>query len=501
MTASTVEIVPPAYSHGPEYAFTDGPRVADLCADVAGFIPDPEQLLGLDMMFGRRADEKLAAFEFAVICARQNLKTGLLKMAALGWLFLTDEKLIVWSAHEFATTKEAHRDMVELITDAPGLSRRLKPRGIKASSNDFSIELKTGQRLVFRARTRTGGRGLSGPRVILDEGFALRAVHMGSLVPTMSAMPDPQLVYASSAGLADSTVLRGVRDRGRPKRPGRLGYLEWCSEPGGCEADPCEHALDTPGCALDREENIRAANPLLGRTRANGTGMTLEFIRTEREAFAAIPLEWARERLGWWDDPGVAQVFGPGRWDACGGETPRCRLVAVAVSVAVDLATAAVVGVGWVGARMYAQVLAHGPGFDWVADQIPDGVKILLDPKGPASSVLPSLKPFRRRIVELKSADVFDAFDAMLVAVKEAAFLHDNDQVLTTSANGAVPKNTGDRRQWARRDSTADITAIEGATYGVWWLTRPAAPAPPPPPPPRIAPAPTARNDLLTIGF
>lgn len=495
------EIVAPAFHTGPQFTETDGPLVADLCADVAGFIPDPEQLLGLDMLFAKNATGGSACFEFAVICARQNLKTGLLKMAALGWLFITEEELIVWSAHEFNTAMEAHRDMVELIDGSPWLKRRVKT--IYNSSADKSIELKSGARLVFKARTQSGGRGLSGKKVILDEGFALQAAHMGSLVPTLSAQPDPQLVYASSAGKANSTVLRGVRDRGRrPGGTGRLGYIEWCAAPGGCAQDACEHELTAVDCALDKVENWRAANPLLGRIRSNGTGMTIEYLRSERETFAPIPMEFARERLGWWDDPGAAEVFGAGRWEACGGETPaQCRLSAVAVAVSVDLSTAAVVGVGWVGARMYVQVLAHGPGFDWVSNALPAGVRVLVDPKGPSSSVLPALKPIRRRVTELKPVDVADAFDATLVAVKDAELLHDNDPVLTASANGATPKDVGDRRQWGRRTSTSDITAIEAATLGIWWLTRPAAPPPPPPPPPRTAPAPTARNDLLTVGF
>lgn len=494
---SPPELVPPAYRTGPEYAWTIGDEVADLSAEVAGYAPDPEQRICLDMLFGKRADGKSAAFEFAAICARQNLKTGFIKQAALGWLFLTDEELVVWSAHEFATTKEAFRDMLALIEGSNWLSRRV----LKTydSSADTSIHMKSGARIAFKARTKTGGRGLSGRKTILDEGFALRGAHMGSLIPAMSAMPDPQVIYASSAGMADSTVLRSIRDRGRKGR-GRLAYVEWCAPAGGCATDACEHELTAVGCALDRVENLRRANPLLGRTRANGTGMTLEYLQAERDSLP--PAEFARERLGWWDDPGAAEVFGPGRWEACASETPAgCRLAAVALTVSVDLATAAVVGVGWVGARMYAQVIAHGPGFDWVPDEIPDGVRVLVEPKGPASVLVPALKPWRRRLTELRPADVFDAFDSMLVAVKEGDFLHDGDPVLTNSAHGATPKDTGDRRQWARRSSTSDITAIEGATYGVWWLARPAAPAPPPAPPPRTAPAPAARSDLLTVGF
>jgi hypothetical protein len=64
------------------------------------------------------------------------------------------------------------------------------------------IEMNGGARLLFKARTKTGGRGLTGDKVILDEAFALQPGHMGALLPTLSVRPDPQVLYGSSAGLA-----------------------------------------------------------------------------------------------------------------------------------------------------------------------------------------------------------------------------------------------------------------------------------------------------------
>ena len=90
-------LVKPAYATFPAFEQTDGAEVADLAA-MAGLEPDEQQRFCLDVMFALRPDYRVAAFEFAIICARQNMKTALLKMAALGWLFVTDQRLIVWSA-------------------------------------------------------------------------------------------------------------------------------------------------------------------------------------------------------------------------------------------------------------------------------------------------------------------------------------------------------------------------------------------------------------------
>jgi hypothetical protein len=350
-------MVKPAYFTHPDYTVSLGPEVCDL-ATLAGLPPDPEQALGLDAMFALDLDRRTlkgnvatAAFAFAIVCARQNMKTGMLKMAALGWLYITDQELVVWSAHEMDTTREAFGDMINLIEDTPSLSRRLAPgptNGIFRGTGTEMIELAPGeycrhgnkvnnpcekcvgparpacphgQRLKFKARTSGGGRGLTGNKVVLDEAMYLEKSHMGALLPTLSAVDDPQIIYGGSAGLAKSEVWRGVRDRGRkggeveggdvkgaPK--GRLAYMEFCSQPeeNACAEETCSHALEVEGCALDDVEYLRQSNPALERR------ITIDYIRAERDELP--PDEYGRERAGWWDKPeGITEpLITPDMW-------------------------------------------------------------------------------------------------------------------------------------------------------------------------------------------
>jgi hypothetical protein len=289
VTASAT-LVEPAFFTAPDSYKTLGPEVGELAA-LAGLPPDPEQQMLLDAMFGMDRRGKFTAFEVAVICCRQNLKTGLFKQAAIGKIFLLERPLFVWSAHEFSTSQEAFRDLRVMIESTPTLDRMVSR--IHMASGAEAIELKGGQRIKFKARTKAGGRGLTGDDVALDEGFALKPEHMGALLPTLSTRPDPQVLYASSAGLWHSEVLRGIRDRGR-KGSRRLVYVEWC-DTGSCADVWCNHEVDTEGCRLDSEEAWRAANPAIDRR------ITIDYIRSERAALP--PEEFARERLGWWDDP------------------------------------------------------------------------------------------------------------------------------------------------------------------------------------------------------
>src|SRR5690349_7552887 len=81
------QLVKPAYFHCPDYYDTVGAEVGEL-ARLAGFAPDPEQQLILDGQFGVDKRGRLTTFEVGVVACRQNIKTGLLKIGALGKSFV-----------------------------------------------------------------------------------------------------------------------------------------------------------------------------------------------------------------------------------------------------------------------------------------------------------------------------------------------------------------------------------------------------------------------------
>lgn len=459
-------LVEPRYFSAPEYDKTLGPEVADLCR-LAGYGPDPEQQLVLDALFALDDYGMSAAFEVAVIAARQNLKTGVIKQATLGWLHITDQRLIVWSAHEFSTAQEAFRDLDELHAAHPSLARRVKK--VHRANGDEAIELVTGARLKFRARTKAGGRGLSGDKVVLDEAFALRPDHMGALLPTLSAREDPQVVYGSSAGLADSEVLRRVRDRGRAGDSDRLVYAEWCADKAPCEAERCSHEPNVGGCQLDVVDNWRAANPALGRR------ISLEYIRAERDALP--PLEFARERLGWWDEPPRPEdVFPAGKWSACDGRpVPEgAPIQGLAVAVSFDQTRAAIGAASSVDGVTYVKPLQSGPGTDWLVEAAADiqaahdGIPVLVDGRGPASSKVKDLERGGVVVQVLSTDDVCEACAGLFDAVAEERLGHDSYPELQGALRVAVQRPVGDRWAWGRRQSEADISVLEAVTLAAW---------------------------------
>jgi hypothetical protein len=471
---ANVTLVEPAYRSVPVYTRTLGPEVADL-ARLADFGPDPDQEEGLNAIFAIDDAGQSSAFEIAIIACRQNLKTALFKQAVLGWLFLTDQRLIVWSAHEFRTTQEAFRDLDTLITGSDVLRKRVK--AIYRGNGDEAIELVDDRRLIFKARTKGGGRGLSGDKVILDEAFALQAMHMGALLPTLSARPDPQVLYGSSAGLAESAVLRGVRDRGRAGADARLAYTEWCSPPPTvvCQAGAlCTHALDTPGCGCDDPENWKHANPATAHGR-----ITIEYIAKERRAMP--PPEFGRERMGWWDDPSEdPHPFPVDAWrQRVNVDALRPTGPALAVAVTRDRSMAAIGTAGRVDDLSHVDVLDHRAGTGWIiarAIEVYDEVEacaLVLDPTGPAGALEKDLieagfstkpSPGERRLVIITAREYAQAYGALVDDVVNDRIRHRNRDELNAAVGGVRTRLLADAHAPSRKDSPVDITPLEVVT-------------------------------------
>jgi phage terminase large subunit-like protein len=288
----------------PPFDADDSGRNAVALAEVAGLSLDPWQRLVLEAGL-RRGGGKWAAFEVALIVARQNGKGAVLEALELAALFLfPDVRLILHSAHEFKTAAEAFLRIRALIEDNPEFDSRVSR--IRTAAGAEAVELKDGKRLRFVARSSGSGRGFSSDLVILDEAYKLGDQEMAALLPTLSARPDPQVWYTSTAGGQDSVQLGRVRARGVAGGDRSLAFLEWSADEDAYDAaDPADWARANPGL---------------------GIRIDAEYIG--REMAALGPDAFARERLSVGDYPaGEAGEWGTitaDAWSACAA--PQVRL-------------------------------------------------------------------------------------------------------------------------------------------------------------------------------
>src|SRR6185437_6296498 len=226
---------------------SSGERALKLAAR-AGLVLDPWQQLVIRSGL-RRSGARWSAFEVALIVARQNGKGTILEALGLAALFLfPDVRLILHSAHEFKTAAEAFLRIRALVEDRPEFDAKVSR--VRTAAGAEAIELKDGKRLRFVARSSGSGRGFTSDLVILDEAYKLGDQEMAALLPTLSARPDPQVWYTSTAGNPDSIQLGRVRARGVAGGDPSLAFLEWSAENGCDLADRSAWAQANPGMGI-----------------------------------------------------------------------------------------------------------------------------------------------------------------------------------------------------------------------------------------------------------
>ncbi len=484
--------VTPAFQHVPAWDFTAGPEVADLCA-LLGFVPMPEQEQWLDAVFAVRSSDGLpACSDLTEIAARQNLKTGEFVMTALGWLFITKEDRILWSAHEFATAKEGFLQMQKLLEGKSWTERRV--RRFYSSASFMGIVMNDGRRIEFAARTTSQGRGKSAPKAILDEGLELRPEHLGAQDAIKSTFPWAQTIIGSSACKPYSDVLRMKVDA---LREGRLGEREFAREfcddlPGECERGPeCPHVVGTSGCRLDDRERWKRSNPALGRIHPDGRGLTEAAIARERQN-QPDPLIFARERLGWHDDLAASLVspIDMAVWmHELDGFDAGSRIVdepRVVLDVSPSRDRASLVAAG-----RNAAGLVH---IEITSEDTDDGV--VFDTRPGTAWILPRLQQMREgntwfalTVIAGSAAEALKltlengGIDVDVIAQRDYAaacghfldliaqrgLVHLGQPELTAAAAGAVRKDALESQfVWGRRKSSGDITPLVAATVGAW---------------------------------
>lgn len=454
----------PAHLWIPKYRTTNGDLAATIGEQV-GLTPDADQRAILDAMFAENEPGIPACFETAVVAPRQNIKTSTLQIAALTDLFLLGVELHIWTAHLFRTSRSSFEGMVGLIESNPDFRRRCRPH--RTANGAEAIELKSGERIEFHARSKGGGRGLTGKRVTLDEGMFLSAAEMGALLPTMATMPDAQVRHASSAGLLTSDVLRSIRNRGRKGGDRSLAYFEWAAPFVDCAQQFCAHIVETPGCALDNRDLWRQANPAFGRR------ISEEMLENFRRAMP--PHEFAREFLGWWDDPpeaGGAAI----PWDDWSALLdPGSRYggtgLALGLHISGDRTTAYV---GAIGER--TDGLLHAEIVDVVTPQQAVAAvkarvekhrcRVVVDPGSHAGSLISDLEDEGVRVEPVTLTKLTQACGMVIDAVSSKTLRHIGQAPLDAAVRAAGVRQTS-RDAWAwEGQGITPLTAVTLAMFG-----------------------------------
>ena len=429
---------------------------------------DPWQRFALEVGLGESESGDWSAFEVATVVARQNGKGSLFEALCLAKLFLFGDELIIYSAHEFKTAKEAFRRLSALM-EHPALAPRVE-RQVKNPS-EFGFDLRSGQRIRFFARTSGSGRGWTADTLILDEAYRLNGDAMAALLPTLSTRPNPQVWYGSSAAMATSEQLHAVRRRALAGEGSRLAYLEWSA------AEDCE-----PGDPAAWAQ----ANPAVGHR------MTLEFIAAE---FEALPLpEFKRERLSIPDEPLGAGVIPMGLWRAA-ADADGARLDVRSPRFALDMppersSAAIIVGATRPDDVPQVEVADQREGTAWVVTRVCEldakygRPGVVIDGSSAAAALAPEIEREGVEVTLLGAREVAAACGQFFDAVVNGLVRYVPHPALEQAVTGASKRPVADAWAWNRRNSGYDISplmaaslafsaAVEGertVSPGVWFV-------------------------------
>jgi hypothetical protein len=370
----------------PPWVTSSGADAIELAA-LTGMPMDPAQKRILWGALGHTEDGDWSAPEVGLVVPRQNLKTVTMQVAALHAVFLMKSR-VIYTSHIMTTTQKIHEETIRMIENAPDLDREVKK--VKASTNDYSITLRSGARIDFVARTATSARGWSGYDVILmDEAFALAATQTGALMPILFARQNWQIWYISSAGQKDSDALRRIRNRGIAKDPG-LAYYEWSVPSEVYQAAP-EYVANMPAA-------LAQSNPALG--------IRIK-LKTLQIAQRSMPEDqFAREVLGVWEDPLGAPIIDLNLWALLADPLSSISSQMVfSIEVDEDLSYGCILvsgyrsdGIPHVEVTSRDGVLDHRPGVTWLIERAVElneqwsPAAWVLDPAGPAGALLENLR-------------------------------------------------------------------------------------------------------------
>lgn len=445
-------------------------ELADAYGVADGHPLDESQRFTLRAALGWRADGSWAAAQVADFEPRQSGKNDSVAARELAGLILFGERLIIHTAHEFPTANESFLRLVAVFENWDDLRRKVAR--IRYANGEQGIELLSGQRLKYRARTGGSGRGFAQANlVVYDEAQHLQAEHVAASAPTKLVAKNSQAWYLGSGGLSTSVNAWDLRMRALRGNAGRLAYLEHTAEI--VSLDEFGHVVSLKPDLDDRR--TWRAHPALGH-------------RVPVERFADLRAEigdelFARECLNVWDPlPGASgeAVIPLESWRACADvEVDWDDPVVLGVDSSPDRKWSSIAfAANRPDGRRHVELAKHAPGVSWLATDIVANREewgdplVVVDTSSPAASVLAELESAGIRVVKVGPSKLAQACGGFFDAVKSGVLAHPDDPMFGAALVSARKRQVGDQWAWDRKDSAADITPLVAATLALGELPR-----------------------------
>jgi hypothetical protein len=458
VSVNSGELILPRVAHYPDYITSAGSQVIDLMSDL-GRPLDPWQAWIIERGLGQErtpdGDLKMAASQCGCWVPRQNGKGDIIMALEIGWLFLFSETLIGHSAHLYSTAAEGFIRIKNLIEDNSAILGSAIHR-VWSANGKQGIELTpkyNRARLIFMAREGGQGLGFSFPKLILDEAQALTGDLMQTILPTQSAMFDPQMWFFGTPPRRDDAWIYTIKEAGEACTPRRAWF-----DYGIDYIDPMtpefKETVGTP-------ETNRATNPSMGIRRSNRTGVTQQAADDELSTLQ-VSMRFAQERNGMWLPKARTagdHAIDPKIWAsraAIRPEIPGDLVIAFQVNTRRSHAT--VMWAGKVNGLWRIGIAEHKPGTEWLIPRLMElkqryaPIAFTVDARG--EQMVTELKehgiklsddperPRRGDLILPTMGDVAKAYSMLVDAANNGEIEHHNEPPLS-SAVSVPPRMLG----------------------------------------------------------
>jgi hypothetical protein len=446
-----LELVPP-------WSYSSGQDAVDL-GTAYGLIADPWQALVLQGALGEEPGGRWASPRVGLLVPRQNGKNGVLELRELAGLILFGERLIIHTAHLLPTALEAFRRVRGFFDNYDDLRKRVKR--ISQVNGAEGIELLTGQRLLFKARSKSAGRGFSGDCLIFDEAQELSAETFGAALPTLSARPNPQvwLTGTPPGPTTNGEVFERTREQGVAGSDPRLYWAEW-----SCDA----------GADLDDRRMWAQSNPALG------VRISEHAVANERSAMSDE--EFARERLAVWDSASSRQVIDAVTWRKLivPPFTPTEGEIAYAIDVSPDRTHASIGMAGWTAdGRLLVDFVDGRNSADWVVAAADHLYRknlprcFVVDKRSAAADFIQPLRDLGVPLVETSASEYGNACARFYDSAMSGLLAQLDQPTLNVALSKASKRDIGTEGLWAwnRKRTESDITPLVAVTLAIHGLS------------------------------
>ncbi len=429
----------------------------------------------IEAMLGLGEDDRWVSVEDGLDVARQNGKGVVLQAIEVFFAFELGARcgyrVVMHTAHEFATSQDHQRRLDDVVQDCPHLHARVKDRGGYMHANgQESINLRDGTRIIFKARTKGGARGWSGDLLVWDEAMVIPETVVGAQRPTLRASKAAhghKIIFAGSA--VDQEVheygvtFARLRERGIDQAP-RVSWHEWSM--------PFDDPREAPEEALTDRRFWHMANPSMEH------GLISE--QTMADEVASMAARTALVELGgvgdWPRTDGREEMMiSIEAWDAL--EDPASLLQLDHWVLGVDVSPerrTSIAAAGWNQDGVpHVEIQESRAGTGWVVERIVEMVErgnpnfVVLDAVGPAGSLIVPLTEAGVQVEVMNTPEHGQACGRLLDMVTEKRLVHLGSAELRDAVRGARPRPLGDAWAWSRKSSSVDISPLVAATLAL----------------------------------